>query len=71
MAFLDLPVEIVEQILLYAVLGRGVKRGLRLRLVCSESLEAQAVWKDFQADSFKLRSILRPHKTRSLPVTSA
>lgn len=33
-----LPTEISQEINLYAILVRGVKRALRLRLVCSESL---------------------------------
>jgi len=31
----DLPPELVSNILVHAVLARGVKRALRLRLVCS------------------------------------
>jgi hypothetical protein len=35
MAFSDLPLEIVQHILVYAVACRGLQRGLRLQLVCS------------------------------------
>jgi hypothetical protein len=35
MLLLDLPTELVSKILVCAVLARGVKRALRLRLVCS------------------------------------
>jgi hypothetical protein len=33
---LNLPSELIHKILLYSVFARGVKRALRLRLVCSE-----------------------------------
>ena len=36
MLLLNLPSELIDKILLCAVLTRGVKRALRLRLVCSE-----------------------------------
>jgi len=35
MLLLNLPTELVSEILVRAVLARGVKRALRLRLVCS------------------------------------
>ena len=35
-ALLDLPLEILRHVLFFSVLSRGVKRSLRLRLVCSE-----------------------------------
>ncbi|PMD64614.1 ankyrin [Hyaloscypha bicolor E] len=34
MLFQDLPAELLQKILVQAILARGVKRGLRLRLVC-------------------------------------
>jgi hypothetical protein len=34
-SLLKLPNEIFDEILAYAILARGRKRGLRLRLVCS------------------------------------
>ncbi|TVY36113.1 hypothetical protein LCER1_G009431, partial [Lachnellula cervina] len=36
MLLLDIPAEIVSKILVYAVLARGIKRALRLRLVCKQ-----------------------------------
>ena len=37
MEFLDLPLEIIREILIHAVAVRGIKRGLRLRLVNRKS----------------------------------
>jgi hypothetical protein len=36
MEFLDLPLEIIREILVHSVAVRGIKRGLRLRLVNRE-----------------------------------
>jgi hypothetical protein len=36
MTLLDLPAELLNEILAHAVVARDVKRALRLRLVCSE-----------------------------------
>ncbi|KAK0104880.1 hypothetical protein ONS95_005146 [Cadophora gregata] len=36
MALLDLPVDIVHEIFLCAVIARGVTRALRLKLVCKQ-----------------------------------
>jgi len=37
MNILELPVEILHKILLYSAISRGVKRAVRLKLVCSTS----------------------------------
>lgn len=37
MDLLDLPVDLIHKVLLYAVISRGVTRALRLKLVCSMS----------------------------------
>jgi hypothetical protein len=36
MLLLELPAELIQKILVQALLARGVNRGLRLRLVCSK-----------------------------------
>lgn len=36
MELLGLPTEVFEAILFYAIVGRGIKRGVRLRLVNSK-----------------------------------
>ena len=36
MLLLELPAELFQKILVQAILARGVKRGLRLKLVCSK-----------------------------------
>ena len=41
MLLFDLPAELVSKILVHAVLARGIKRALRLRLVCSLSCSSQ------------------------------
>ena len=38
MQLLNLPTELMQMILFYCILARGVKRGVRLRLVCSKFL---------------------------------
>ncbi|KAI1842890.1 hypothetical protein JX266_010908 [Neoarthrinium moseri] len=52
--FLDLPGELVDNVLLQAILCRGVKRGLRLRLVCKLFSDAvkPALFKSKLLDGF-------------------
>lgn len=45
MELFDLPQELFHEILVYAVLVRGVRRALRLRLVCSRPLPHLGVLK--------------------------
>ncbi|KAH8903811.1 ankyrin, partial [Coniochaeta sp. PMI_546] len=51
---LSLPAEILQSILLYTVLARGVKRGLRLRLVCKKfaDLTKYAIYQSHLLDHF-------------------
>ncbi|OIW26324.1 ankyrin [Coniochaeta ligniaria NRRL 30616] len=51
---LDCPAEILQHILLFTVLNRGVKRGLRLRLVCKvfADLTKYAVYQSLLLDHF-------------------
>lgn len=46
MGILELPIELLKKILLYSVLIRGIKRALRMRLVCSELYLIQFLERD-------------------------